>query len=65
MWFQQKCIEIVGSPGLIDRAKKYVWCLHAAIYRELPEGMTVWQFIEQDNQPFIAAAREELGLTSQ
>jgi hypothetical protein len=62
MWFQNRCIMLVNKPDLIEKCQGYVWCLHAAIYRELPEGVDVYQFIKQHFDPFLAAARAELGL---
>jgi hypothetical protein len=63
MWVQQKYIELVGSATLIEKAKRYAdECLIAAIYGEQPEGSDVWHFLEEYNQPFLAAARAELGL---
>jgi hypothetical protein len=62
MWFQNRCIMLVNKPELIEKCQDYVWCLHRAIYRELPEGVDIWQFIKEHFDPFLAAARVELGL---
>lgn len=62
MWFQHRCIELVNRPALVDKCEGYVWCLHAAIYRELPEGVDIWQFIKEHFDPFLTAARMELDL---
>ena len=62
MWFQNRCIMLVSKPELVEKCQDYVWCLHKAIYRELPEGVDIWQFVKQCFDPFLAAARAELGL---
>jgi hypothetical protein len=62
MWFQNRCIMLVNKPELAEKCQDYVWCLHAAIYRELPKGVDIYQFIKQHFDPFLAAARAELGL---
>jgi hypothetical protein len=61
MWFQNKCIKLVNKPELIEKCHDYAWFLYKTIYRELPEGIDIWQFIEQHFDPFMAAARVELG----
>jgi hypothetical protein len=62
MWFRNRCIELINRPALIDKCESYVWCLHTAIYRELPEGIDIWRFIKERFDPFLAAARMELGI---
>jgi hypothetical protein len=62
MWFQNRCIMLVSKSELVRKCQDYVWCLHTAIYRELPEGVDIWQFVKQHFDPFLTAARVELGL---
>ena len=62
MWFQDRCIKLISKPEVIEKCQAYVLCLHKAIYRELPEGIDIWQFIKQYFDPFLDAARVELGL---
>ena len=62
MWFQLRCIKLVGSHALVDKATSYVQCLYTAIYKELPEGLNVWQFLAEYNEPFLDSARDELDI---
>jgi hypothetical protein len=62
MWFRQKCIELVCSEPFKDKTVEYAWRLHHACYRELPDGIDVWDFLRERRDPFLATAREELGI---
>lgn len=62
MWFQNRCIMLVSTPDVIEKSQAYVRCLHRAIYRELPNGIDIWQFVKEYFDPFLDAARDELGL---
>jgi hypothetical protein len=62
MWFRQKCIELACSAELNDRAIDYSWRMHEACYKDLPKGMPVWDYIAEKRNPFLAAARTELGI---
>ncbi len=62
MWFLQRCIELVGSPELRKAAENYVLRLHDVVYRELPRGRDVWDHMAERREPFLDAARKELGV---
>jgi hypothetical protein len=63
LWFEQKRLELICSTALNDKALSYVWCIHQACYRQVPEDTDIWQFLRKKREPFLARAREELGIT--
>jgi hypothetical protein len=62
MWFRQKCIELICSADLNQRTVEYAFRMHHACYREMPKNIDVWDFIRELRDPFLAAARHELGI---
>lgn len=63
MWCLQKCIDLVGSPELRKAASGYAWRLHDVMYKEQPESPDVWERIRELRDPFLEAARVELGVS--
>ncbi|MEU7891954.1 hypothetical protein AB0B45_03695 [Nonomuraea sp. NPDC049152] len=62
MWLRQKYIEIAGSPALQRATYEFAERLMTATYRDLPEGVSVRDFLEEGGTPVIQT-REELGFT--
>jgi hypothetical protein len=62
MWFRQRCIELVCSAALKEKALDYARRMEHACYRKLPPNVDVWDFIRERRDPFLATARRELGI---
>ena len=62
MWYRQKCIELVCSAALNEKTKDYAYRMSDACYQELPAGINIWEYLRQCRDPFLAAARHELGI---
>ena len=62
MWYRQKCIELVCSTALNEKTKDYAFRMSHACYRELPDKIDIWEYLGQCRDPFLAAARHELGI---
>lgn len=67
MWFQQKRIEVVGSKGLIEKARHYALTMERLIFRDPPPevlqlGYRIWQNKDRRdaNKAFLQQARNEL-----
>jgi hypothetical protein len=63
MWYRQKCIDLVVSEPVREAARKYAWYMSEATYGRVPEGMSVWGYLTEAREPFLAAARSELGIS--
>ena len=59
MWVLQKSLDLVAAKPLRDAALNYANRLSDAAYKKLPD-MDVWEYIGQEREPFLQAAREEL-----
>ena len=64
IWFHQKCMELVCTAALNDKTIDYARRMHDACYKDLPERVAVWDYIAEMRNPFLAAAREELGIAA-
>ncbi|ART72002.1 hypothetical protein BTO20_28715 [Mycobacterium dioxanotrophicus] len=67
MWFQQKRIEVVGSNGLIEKARNYALTMERLIFRDPPPevlkaGYRIWMNADRRdaNKAFLQQARNEL-----
>ncbi|MFD0059217.1 hypothetical protein ACFVHR_36460 [Streptomyces sp. NPDC127168] len=63
MWYLQKCIDLVCSPVLREATESYAWRMDEAVYRELPAEGDVWERLKELRDPFLEAARVELGVS--
>ncbi|MFI7345286.1 hypothetical protein ACIBSR_03280 [Streptomyces sp. NPDC049936] len=63
MWYLQKCIDLVCSPVLREATESYAWRMDEAVYRELPAGGDIWERLKELRDPFLEAARVELGVS--
>ncbi|MGY0231339.1 hypothetical protein [Longispora urticae] len=64
MWYRQKCIDIVGSRELRGPAYELADRLMKATYGKMPKGVEVWPYIGEKRDPFLKAARTELGVSN-
>ncbi|GIJ49777.1 hypothetical protein Val02_66630 [Virgisporangium aliadipatigenens] len=62
MWFRQKCVELVSTEPVRDAARTYAWHMSEATYGRVPQGKSVWSYLTEGREPFLAAARVELGV---
>jgi hypothetical protein len=62
MWYRQKCIELVCSAALNEKTKDYASRMNDACYRDLPANIDILTYLKQCRNPFLAAARHELGI---
>ncbi|MFJ8723591.1 hypothetical protein [Streptomyces sp. NPDC093269] len=61
MWLRQKAIEIVAGREVRHTAYEFANRLAEATYSNVPDGVTVWAFLSEKRNPFLKAARAELG----
>jgi len=62
MWFRQKVMDIVCGPELRHRTYEYAQRIADATWGRVPDGISVWEFITEKRDPFLKAARKELGI---
>jgi hypothetical protein len=62
MWFRQKQLELLASTELNGATMDYCWRMHECCYRAIPDGRSVWVHLARRREPFLAAARTELGV---
>ncbi|MBE1564967.1 hypothetical protein [Nonomuraea africana] len=63
LWVRQRFIDIVGSPSLRRATHELAERLTTAMYRGTPSGVSVREFLREDSDRVIQAAREELGFS--
>lgn len=62
MRFRRKCLELVAGRRLSEAATEYTKRLWAAAFGHLPAGTDVWSFVDEKRDPFMEAAKAELGV---
>lgn len=62
MWFRQKCIELVCNPAVNEKTIEYAKQIHGLCYKELQPNVPVWDLVEETRLPFLATARQDLGI---
>jgi K+-sensing histidine kinase KdpD len=62
MWFRQKCIELVCTSAMNEKTIEYADQMSDGCYKEPPPNVKIWNFLEEKRLPFLATARQELGI---
>lgn len=64
MWFHQKVLDLVSSPQVRESALRFSQRLNDVTYGRIAKGRDFWDFVNERRQPFIDAARVELGVSA-
>jgi hypothetical protein len=63
LWFCQKKLLLVASPALREASVALTERLEDAVYKDRPDGIDFWPYIDPAQNRFLDAARMDLGIS--